>query len=227
MLAIVGSAAIYGIDAYPVRVEVDVAKGKPDFTVGGLPDTAVQESRERVRAAIRNSGFIFPLDRFTVNLSPADVRKAGPAFDLPIALGILAATDQARIDALEQLCVAGELSLDGTVRSISGALPMALSAREAEQRAMVLPKDNVNEAAVVDDFEAYSVETLYEAVAMLEGGLDKVAPAEPAEDDLELSAPAYDVDLSEMKGQEHVKRAVEVAVAGGHNVLMIGPPGAG
>ncbi len=227
MLAIVGSAAIYGIDAYTVRVEVDVAKGQPQFTVVGLPDAAVQESRERVRAAIKNSGFIFPLDRFTVNLSPADVRKEGPAFDLPIALGILAATDQVRIDALEQLAVAGELSLDGTVRSISGALSMALAAREDDRRAIILPNANAQEAAVVDDFEAYGVETLYEAVEMLEAGLETVAPAEPAEDDLELSVPGYDVDLSEMKGQEHVKRAVEVAVAGGHNILMIGPPGAG
>jgi len=227
MLAVVGGATIFGIDAWPVRVEVDVAKGQPQFTVVGLPDTAVQESRERVRAAIKNSGFIFPLDRITVNLSPADVRKEGPAFDLPIALGILAATDQARIDALEQFCVAGELSLDGTVRSISGALPMALAARREEQRAMILPKPNANEAAVVDDFDAYPVETLYETVELLEGGLEAAAPAEPDESDLALTSPAYDVDLSEIKGQEHVKRAIEVAVAGGHNVIMIGPPGAG
>ncbi len=228
MLARVESAAVFGIDAYPVTVEVDITRGQFAFTIVGLPDAAVQEARERVRAAITNSSFIFPqTDRITVNLAPADVRKEGPAFDLPIAVGILAATEQIKVDALDKYCLVGELSLDGSVRPIAGALPVALCGKERDKEALLVPTENGCEAAVVDDFNVYAVETLYETVELLENDLITKQPVEVSVDELDLSTAPYGVDFSDVKGQDHVKRALEVAAAGGHNLIMVGPPGSG
>ncbi len=226
MLARVNSAAIIGVDASPVQVEVDISRGLRSFTTVGLPDAAVRESRERVESAIRNSGFEFPVERITVNLAPADIRKEGPAFDLPIALGILVATGQVSIDDLDEVSVIGELSLDGHLRRVAGALPVAIGARAWGHRALIVPPGNGKEAAVVDDFEVYTAENLYDCVCLLEQGL-MAEPVEVTEDDLNLEAPSYAVDFSDVKGQQHVKRALEIAAAGGHNVIMIGPPGAG
>ncbi len=226
MLARVNSAAVLGIDAYPVQVEVDISRGLRSFIIVGLPDVAVRESRERVESAIRNSGFEFPLERITVNLAPADIRKEGPSFDLPIALGILVATGQVSIEDLDEAVLIGELSLDGHLRRVAGALPVALGARSAGQRALIVPPDNGKEAAVVDDFEVYITENLYDCVCLLEQGL-MAEPVKVTDEDLALEAPSYGVDFSDVKGQQHVKRALEIAAAGGHNVIMIGPPGAG
>ena len=226
MLATVHSAAVLGVDAYEVQVEVDISRGPGGFTIVGLPDAAIRESRERTAAALRNSGFQFPIERITINLAPADVRKEGPAFDLPIALGLLLASGQASIDDLNQTIVAGELSLDGAVRPISGALPIALGARQWGKVNAVVPCGNGPEAAIVTDFNVYGVDTLYDCVCLLEKGfMDE--PVRVPEEELDLTVSQYGVDFGDVKGQEHVKRALEVAAAGGHNVLMIGPPGSG
>lgn len=227
MLARVHSAAILGVDAYPVQVEVDVSFAKPSVTVVGLPDAAVRESVDRVEAAIRNSGFEFPAERITVNLAPADIRKEGPAFDLPIALGIIVATGQVAADSiLDEVALTGELSLDGRLRPISGALPMALGSREAGRRALIVPPDNAAEAAVVDDFEVFTAETLYDCVKLLESGL-RDEPVQVSDEQIDLETPPYEADMADVKGQDHVKRALEIAAAGGHNCLMVGPPGSG
>ena len=225
MLASLRSAAVFGVDAYPVQVEVDVSFGLPHFTMVGLPDATVRESRDRVRSAIRNCGFEFPPHRITVNLAPADVRKAGSSFDLPIALGLLATSGPLQRRAIDDTVILGELSLDGAINGIRGVLPIAVTARRLGLRRLLLPPQNAPEACVVDGLEVCVVRSLPDAVDALnrpEAAPLAVPPAPAA------SLPAApDTDLCEVRGQLLPRRALEVAAAGGHNLLLTGPPGAG
>ncbi len=228
MLARIASEALSGLQGHPVVVEADVVAAAPAFSVVGLPDAAVQESRERVRAAIVNSSFEFPSRRITVNLAPADLRKEGPSFDLPIALAFLLATGQARdgSDGRGPLAAVGELGLDGSLRPVAGALAVAQSLRARGVRGLVLPVDNAAEAALVPGLEVYPAATLAEAVEQIEAGGATASPPSDL-DELLAASPRGDADFSDIVGQGLVKRALEIAVAGAHNVLMSGPPGAG
>ena len=219
-------AAVNGIDAIVITIEVAVSRGYT-YSIVGLPDTAIKESNERVRSAMRESGFEFPRKGVVVNLAPADVRKEGSAYDLPIAIGVLTASEEIQAPDLDKYMMMGELSLDGSLLPIRGVLPMAIEARRAGFKAMIVPKANATEAAVVNDIDVYGAENLREVIDFVSGNATLQPTIVNTREEFAAERHIFDFDFSEVKGQENVKRAFEVACAGGHNILLVGPPGSG
>ena len=226
MLARVWSASIVGVDAVKVGVEIDVSGGLPGTVVVGLPDAAVQESRERVKAALKNAGFAFPVRKIVVNLTPADLRKEGPSFDLPISVGVLAASEQVDAQLLGDYLFLGEVSLDGSLRAVAGVLPIAAAAKRMGVTGLVVPVGNAQEAAIVKDLAVYGFNHLAEVAAFLNQP-EKSAPVEVEAVESQARSLLTNADLKDVKGQSHARRALEIAAAGGHNLIFVGPPGSG
>ncbi|MEL6923856.1 MAG: magnesium chelatase domain-containing protein, partial [Bacteroidota bacterium] len=232
MLAKTFASTVQGVDAQTVTVEVNTGgvpgtNTKNFYQLVGLPDKAVSESSYRVETAIKNIGMKWPRLKLVINLAPADIRKEGSAYDLPIALGFLAASGQMKPDLLDQFIIIGELSLDGGLRPIKGALPIAIQARKEKFRGLILPKQNAREAAIVNDLEVYGVDNLSQAVALLNGSSTLQPVTVDTRDEFAYAHNQYSVNFSDVKGQLSIKRSMELAAAGGHNVILIGPPGAG
>jgi magnesium chelatase family protein len=225
MVKLYGSA-VYGVEAITITIEVDVTKGI-NYTIVGLPDNAIKESLQRVESAIKNNGFEMPRQRVVINMAPADIRKAGSAYDLPIALGFLIGSGQVPAENVEKYVIMGELSLDGTVQPIKGALPIAIQARKEEFAALIVPKQNAREAAIVNNIDVYGVGSLTELVAFINNPKSLEPVFVDTREEFAAAQCDFDIDFADVKGQENIKRALEIAAAGGHNAILIGPPGAG
>jgi magnesium chelatase family protein len=226
MLAKTFGSAVYGIEAITITIEVNISSGLKYFVVG-LPDNAVKESMLRIESALKNSVFQMPRQRIIVNLAPADIRKEGSAYDLPIAIGILGASGQFKSNRMEEYLILGELSLDGGIQPIKGALPIAIQGKRDGFKGLILPKENAREAAIVDDFEVYGVSSLSEVIGFFENTLALERTIVNLKEEFGYKINNYDSDFSDVRGQENIKRALEIAASGGHNVILIGPPGAG
>ena len=227
MLVKLFGSAVYGVEALTITIEVDLAQGTTGYFIVGLPDNAVKESVERILSAIKNTGLERPRTKVVVNMAPADIKKAGSAYDLPIALGILAATGQVQSPELERYIIMGELSLDGSVQPIKGALPIAIQARKEQYKGLILPHENAREAGMVNNLDVYGVKNIGEVIAFFNGTGTLTPTVVNTREEFFENQAASEFDFSDVKGQENVKRALEIAAAGGHNAILIGPPGAG